>query len=518
MRIKNLIVQASGKGSRLEEFTWNKPKALISIFGNPLLYHLKKAFPEAKFYIIGDYKYDVLKTYLEINKPPFDYVLFKSQGEGSCQGLRSVIHHIMNESQANHVAITWCDLLYGSEIQITDFKSNFVGITNKLKCRWQFLDGKLVNIEGSEAGVFGFFYFSDLSLLEEVPESGEFVKYLSNSSLNLKPLLIEDVIELGTKEIYIKTKSQESNSRFFNRIKINGNKVIKECVVSEFMKLLNYETNWYRYISKFNFSSIPKIYNYDPLTLEFFDGKHPHELDVSNDQKKKIVYMVIKTLKSLHAIDYKEMDIDELIEVYVNKTIARIQRISSLIPYRENKYYIVNDRKIKNLFYEDNLSIIEEVFNRLKKPKNFSIIHGDPTFSNILVSNDLTEIKLIDPRGYFGNKEIYGDPYYDFAKLYYSVVGNYDKFNRFNFSVKITKRDNGDVLINLNIDSSKYEDCDEVFLDEFSHDEYKSIKILHGLIWLALTSYALDNVDSVIGAYFKGLEVLSEVAGDLLYA
>ncbi len=43
------------------------------------------------------------------------------------------------------------------------------------------------------------------------------------------------------------------------------------------------------------------------------------------------------------------------------------------------------------------------------------------------------KIVMFDPRGYFGKKELYGDPDYDFAKVYYSVVGSYDIFNRRRF-------------------------------------------------------------------------------------
>ena len=50
-------------------------------------------------------------------------------------------------------------------------------------------------------------------------------------------------------------------------------------------------------------------------------------------------------------------------------------------------------------------------------------IHGDCVFSNIMLSND-NSLKFIDMRGKVGDTlTIYGDRYYDYAKIYQSVIG-----------------------------------------------------------------------------------------------
>jgi hypothetical protein len=54
------------------------------------------------------------------------------------------------------------------------------------------------------------------------------------------------------------------------------------------------------------------------------------------------------------------------------------------------------------------------------------VIHGDFCFSNILFDIGHQIIRLIDPRGSFGPKGIYGDARYDIAKLRHSVCGLYD--------------------------------------------------------------------------------------------
>src|ERR1700742_3766631 len=82
----HVIVQAGGRGSRLRHHTWNKPKCLVSVRGKPVLYHLFDRFPDARFVIIGDYAFDVLKAYLEYNAPPVDYALVQASAKGTASG------------------------------------------------------------------------------------------------------------------------------------------------------------------------------------------------------------------------------------------------------------------------------------------------------------------------------------------------------------------------------------------------------------------------------------------------
>lgn len=64
MKADYIVVQAGGKGTRMQHFTRNKPKALVPINNLPMIFHLFKKYPESKFIIIGDYKCDVLEKYL----------------------------------------------------------------------------------------------------------------------------------------------------------------------------------------------------------------------------------------------------------------------------------------------------------------------------------------------------------------------------------------------------------------------------------------------------------------------
>ena len=139
-------------------------------------------------------------------------------------------------------------------------------------------------------------------------------------------------------------------------------------------------------------------------------------------------------------------------------------------------------------------------------PRSFQFIHGDCTFSNLLLRADGTPV-LIDPRGYFGYTNLYGDAAYDWAKLYYSVVGNYDQFNLKRFSLDIREQE-----VLLNIRSGHWEDMEETYFELLSGEVCKEqIRLFHALIWLSLTTYAWEDYDSICGAFYNGLYYLEDL-------
>jgi hypothetical protein len=158
----------------------------------------------------------------------------------------------------------------------------------------------------------------------------------------------------------------------------------------------------------------------------------------------------------------------------------------------------VNGKKCRNVFSEKYQGTIESLLPHLQ-PDFFCPIHGDATFSNTLVDDKLRSW-FIDPRGYFSKSGIMGDPWYDFAKVYYSAIGGYDAFNRRKFKLHID-HETIEVLYEEPLYSGTALD---IFSDYFGKDLAR-IEVLHGLIWLALSGYAKDDVDSVIASFYLGL-------------
>ena len=113
---------------------------------------------------------------------------------------------------------------------------------------------------------------------------------------------------------------------------------------------------------------------------------------------------------------------------------------------------------------------------------------------------------FIDPRGYFGKTEIYGDPAYDWVKLYYSLVSNYDQFNIKRFDLTI-----GENGVSLNIESNGFEELEDYFFALLEKEvSRKQMKVLLAITWLSLTTYAWEDYDSICGAFYKGELYLEE--------
>lgn len=107
---------------------------------------------------------------------------------------------------------------------------------------------------------------------------------------------------------------------------------------------------------------------------------------------------------------------------------------------------------------------------------------------------------LIDPRGYFGKTKFYGDKDYDWAKVYYSLAGNYDQFNQKKFALSI-----GDKSVELSIKPNNWADMEEFFFENLEDVNRTKIRALHAVIWLSLTTYAWEDYDSICGAFYNGI-------------
>ena len=85
MKTDYIIIQAGGLGTRLGHLTKNKPKAIVPVNNLPIIFHMFRKYPDKKFIIIGDYKFDVLKKYLQ-NFAKVQYMLVKAEGNGNGAG------------------------------------------------------------------------------------------------------------------------------------------------------------------------------------------------------------------------------------------------------------------------------------------------------------------------------------------------------------------------------------------------------------------------------------------------
>jgi GTP:adenosylcobinamide-phosphate guanylyltransferase len=492
-----IIIQAGGRGSRLRHHTWNKPKCLVSVKGKPILYHLFERFKGHKFHIIGDYSFNQLEKYLEVNPPGSEYTLYKAIGRGTCSGIQQAIKDIESNSE---ILLVWSDLIINQDIVIPDDQKKYhksIGITNAFTCRWTYND-QLEEIPGNN-GVPGIFWFANKGQLKDIPNEGEFVKWWSNNVSLFGVFVVEQLDELGDFSTIESENDREGFSRFFNNVIINEETVEKQCIDPEYDHLIAGEISWYKKISELGVRRIPKVLKTNPLIMSRIHGCHAYDMyDLTEREKRVVMADCLDTLTDLHEKARMPVDANDIKEVYIDKTISRVNSVSKLIPNFKKDSITINGVKCRNIFTEKNQYIFDEILSVLM-PSKFTPIHGDPTFSNMLIDKHL-RAWLFDPRGYFKKPGIWGDPAYDYAKLYYSSIGGYDKFNRRKFKLHIDE-ETAEILMEQPL---FYKAGIDTFKDFFGSDLQK-IEILHALIWLALSGYAKDDIDSAIGSFYFGL-------------
>ena len=140
------------------------------------------------------------------------------------------------------------------------------------------------------------------------------------------------------------------------------------------------------------------------------------------------------------------------------------------------------------------------------RPGKFCIIHGDLCFSNILFDRRTGVSKLIDPRGKFGEFDVYGDSGYDCAKLCHSVLGNYDFFVQDQFD--LVETENGyTCTANHQVHHSRIRNLFIQLFEQKTDHELLQIRFVESLLFLSMVPLHDDNPRAQLAFACRGLEI-----------
>ena len=498
MEATYIIVQAGGKGTRMEALTENKPKALVPVNNLPMLFHLFRKYPKCKFIIIGDYRYDVLEKYLK-EFAKVDYQMVCGTGHtGTCAGMSEAVSLIPENER---FMLIWCDLVLPADYKMPETDNNVIGLSKDFTCRWKYENNLFTEEKSQEYGVAGHFIFKDKSYLADVPTDGEFVRWLQTKGYKFEVQGLYHTHEYGLYQEW--DKLPKTKCRPFNRVRAEENRFYKEAIDEQGKILAEREVAWYRALKGKHFANIPDIYEYEPLCMELIQGKNIYEYgNLSYDSKRCILRQIVDCLEQVHSLESIPADSESYRTAYLEKTYERLKKVRNLVPFANDEIVIVNGKQCRNIFYhqEELESLVMQYL-----PTSFKMIHGDCTFSNIMLKNDSIPM-LIDPRGYFGTTELYGDEAYDWVKLYYSLFSNYDQFNLKRFRLHI-----GEEAVDIETASNNWEDLEDYFFELLEGKVTRQqMKIFLAIVWLSLTTYAWEDYDSICGAFYKGVYYLEE--------
>lgn len=377
----------------------------------------------------------------------------------------------------------------------------------------------------------GVFYLSDALLLKTCIEEAFEYRDESMSSFYqalqlysrkkpLQPIATSNWFDIGHVDKYYNTKI-EVKAREFNHINIDKERGILTKSSDDKDKFIG-EIKWYLKLPADVEYIRPRIFNYSldynkpTVSMEYYAYHTVHELFLNGDldahQWKKIFKRIRFICDDLKRYKVSDINIISSLEnMYLTKTIQRFQRL------KKNKVFnsffsapiYVNEKKYKGL--DDIAEILKKTIpEMLYDVKEFNIIHGDLCFANMMVDNNFSFIKVIDPRGKFGSYDIYGDPRYELAKLFHSVDGKYDYIIKDLFDLDYK---DGNIIYTIqdkDRDFDLYQVFIEVFKDEIGND-LKKIELIEALLFLSMIPLHGESFEHQLVMLGTGLEILNRV-------
>lgn len=193
--------------------------------------------------------------------------------------------------------------------------------------------------------------------------------------------------------------------RKFNEVTYSGNTVIKKTNNPG-------EIYWYRELNSLIGDMIPKteIKDNHNIEMERIDGVNCSYLYINGDLKPEDIDNILMSIKKIHPV--LDTTKDEL-NIYGNYNKKLEKR------YYDNMDLYSSIVDSEDIFIRLSSALIEYEELDLGVP---GVIHGDPVFTNIFFTK--SGVKFIDPRGSVGDKlSVFGDIYYDFSKIYQSIMG-----------------------------------------------------------------------------------------------
>lgn len=139
--------------------------------------------------------------------------------------------------------------------------------------------------------------------------------------------------------------------------------------------------------------------------------------------------------------------------------------------------------------------------------KYFSVIHGDLCLPNILFEEMHNFIRLVDPRGKFGDFDIYGDRRYDLAKLLHSVEGEYDFIIADKFKVSV----NG-AAIDYEM-TQGFSEVREIFFEVFKHqlNNLSALRLIEATLFLSMIPLHANSLRRQYVMLATGVELFESV-------
>lgn len=504
--IDYICILAGGKGTRLHPLTFHIPKILVNLHNENILTKIIKFWKSycKKFIIIVNPEY---KTFIEFyckEHTDIEYELrfIEINNEGNSYAIKTTLTGL----DGKRLLITWCDVFPTQSIEPRVFNENVVFVNNFSNYKSRYIANGprqiLEKVSNSNDGnVVGIYFIKEFKTFQNKNDKEDFCDSLIQNYGSFSTHHIE-LIDIGDKEklnAYFKEQKNSFSTRYFNRITFQDVNTLKKESTCEYgNEIIKKEMAFYSYLHEkklnYPFPNFVKLSDTSFL-LQYIQGPTVYNSLVEN-RDPKVIFNLLSYLKGLYSSsESKYVELNEVLKDLQEETTVKMEKrylhVSDIL---NNLEYI---KYCNNTQLESFQSLQRKLDGKIKAlltkiNPTYRIIHGDLNLSNIFSTSPYT---MIDPRGYYGFSKLFGLPYYDYAKIYFSLLGfdalNFDQ-NYF-FSIE---EDN--ILPNI-IPIFKEQ---PIFSNLFTKDEYELILCIAVSIWFGLPFYFKENLSKVIGSYF----------------
>lgn len=492
----NIVIVAGGLGTRFKDLSVF-PKVLLPLVNNnSILEKNLEVLGNDIYLIVNERFYDMTWNYLEVNNLLDKVTILESVNtNGSYNTIKDCIDNYAS-FPSKDVLFVWSDLIIHSRpIE----KENAI-FTCDGEYRFKFDGESVLEAPNYDGNVPGVYFIKDLDEVFNIEldskDNYDLIEAIRDSGVRFKKRELPKPIELRDKETYERYACMNVSSvlktRFFNELRVDGDTLTKKAIDPKYYEIIEKEFNWYKY-------------GYENITD--FEYIVPNvDLDSFEDHSFKMEYL--KDYKPLHKVLKETNSSTKVLEIYKNiqrtlnvldSNILRVTRKTFLKDLKKEIIDKVIDRceSIKHMLINYNKEDLEHALNSAYSLLSglegdvieYRFTHGDLNGSNLLVNPETLDVKLIDPRGYFGYSKLYGWKPYEYAKLLYCLYG-YDSFNN-------------DLQIYGKDWPKKLELADSIeFLNK------KEYKVLVGVIYVALAGYISQDIMKANIAYEYGIKLL----------
>ena len=314
--------------------------------------------------------------------------------------------------------------------------------------------------------------------------------------------------------------------RSFNRIEIDEVRGILTKTSRHKEKFID-EIRWYLKIPKQLRCFAPRIFDYSLdgnapfVKMEFYAYRTLHEMFLTDSlwgggYCKKIFQRLLTVVEAFQAcrIECTKTDAQAAVKaMYVDKTLRRLATLRHDENFKDffERKIVVNGKIFHSL--NEILALLPVAVERLlfeNAEKYFSVIHGDLCLPNILVAAEHNFLRLVDPRGEFGDFDIYGDWRYDLAKLLHSVEGNYDLIIADKFTANAR-----DFAIDYEMPQD-FSEVREIFFEVFKSqlNNLLALRLIEATLFLSMVPLHANSLSRQRIMLATGVELFESVVKD----